>query len=187
MRTGLHAWLRFEDRQGPVAIQGPNSVIGMKKAFFYSLFMLVVSPCVAAPLAEDAFDTISISAEEASEDVLPGILHLKGNFLMRSTDWHLTSAKATVYGSPNKPDRVFLEGSPARFLVLRSDTPGKEPIEATATVIEYYRDTNSLSLSGGAKLMLGDEVVHSNSVEYDIDANHYQTGGNDGVFIKVVP
>ena len=149
--------------------------------------MVVVFPCIAAPLGVDAFDTISISADQASEDVLPGILHLKGNFLMRSTDWHLTSAKATVYGSPNKPDRVFLEGSPARFLVLRSDTPGKEPIEAIATVIEYYRDTNRLSLSGGATLMLGDEVVRSNSVEYDIDTNRYKTGGNEGVFIKVVP
>ena len=149
--------------------------------------MLVVSPCTATPLGEDAFDTISISADEAIEDELPGILHLQGHFLMRSSDWHLTSERATVYGNPNRPDRIYLEGSPARFVVIRTDKAEREPIEATALVVEYIRETNQLRLSGGATLMVGDEVIRSENVEYDIDTNRFQAGGNDGVLIEVPP
>ena len=159
----------------------------MKKAVICSLLILLIPPCIAAPLGEGAFDMISISADEAQEDEQPGILHLKGNFLMRSSDWFLTSAQATVYGSPNKPDRIYLQGSPARFLFAPGDKEAQEQIKAAAQVIEYLRNTNKLKLSGAAVLMLGDEVIRSAYIEYDIDTNRYQAGGNAGVLIEVPP
>jgi lipopolysaccharide transport protein LptA len=159
----------------------------MKKAVIYSLLMLIPPLNAATPLGESAFDMISISADEAIEDEQPGILHLKGHFLMQSENWHLTSARATVYGSPNKPDRVSLEGTPARFLVHPTNQSISGSIEATALVVEYVREINKLSLSGEATLMLGDEIIRSTSIEYDIDANRYRAGGNEGVFIEVPP
>ena len=159
----------------------------MKKTLLYGLLPLIFSPCVTAQLAEDAFDTISISAENAREDEQPGVLHLSGNFLMQSTDWSLASAQATVYGSPNKPDRVYLEGAPARFLVSRLEEEGHGPVEASASVVEYVRKDDKLMLSGGAVLALGDEVVRSTYIEYDIANNRYQAGGTEGVSIKVPP
>jgi lipopolysaccharide transport protein LptA len=143
--------------------------------------------CSAAPLGEGAFDMISISADEASEDEQPGILHFNGHFLMQSTDWQLTSEEATVYGSPDQPDRVYLEGSPARFLINRNDEENRGQIKATALVVEYLRDDNLLMLSGGATLMLGDEVIRSTHIEYDINTNRYRAGGSDGVLIEVPP
>lgn len=159
----------------------------MKKTIIYSLLLLTLSPCVAAPLDVGAFDMISISAEEATEDEQPGILHFRGHFLMQSQDWQLTSTQATVYGSPNEPDRVYLEGSPARFLVHRENSTGREPIEAAALIVEYLRVPNTLTLSGDATLMLGKEVIRSTYIEYDIDTNRYQARGTDGVLIKVPP
>jgi len=159
----------------------------MKKAVICCLFALACCPCSAAPLGEGAFDMISISADEAREDELPGVLHFDGNFLMQSSDWKLTSEVATVYGSPDKPDRVFLEGSPARFVVNRNDQPEQGPIKATALVVEYLREANLLILSGGATLELGDEVIRSAHIEYDISTNRYQAGGTDGVLIDVLP
>lgn len=130
---------------------------------------------------------ISISADEAIEDEQPGILHFRGHFQMRSHDWQLNSAEATVYGQPDKPDRVWLEGSPARFLVNRTDRTGQGQIKAAAKVVEYLRDANLLVLSGGATLMLGNEVIRSKHIEYDISTNRYQAGGADGVMIEVPP
>jgi len=164
-----------------------SSIKNMRKIILGSLLALILAPCGATPLGEDAFDTISISADEAYEDVKPGILHFKGHFMMQSKDWQLTSSKATVYGSPNRPDRVYLEGSPARFLVDRADAEGQDPVDAMAPVVEYLRATNKLILSGGATLMLGDEVIRSTHIEYDIDTNQYQAGGIDGVYIEVPP
>jgi len=158
----------------------------MKKTVMSCLFALMCSPCIAAPLGAGSFDMISISADEAREDEQPGILHFNGHFLMQSHDWNLTSEVATVYGSPDKPDRVILEGSPARFMVEGSDIVTGQ-INAAALVVEYSRDANVLVLSGDATLMLGDELIRSNHIEYDIGANRYKAGGADGVLIEVPP
>ena len=159
----------------------------MKKTLIFCLLVLMSCSGSAAPLGEGAFDMISISADEATEDEQPGILHFKGSFLMQSREWKLTSDVATVYGSPDKPGRVFLEGSPARFVVNRHDLRDQPPIKAAASTVEYLRDTNVLILSGGAMLELGDEVIRSADIKYDISTNRYQAGGTDGVKIEVQP
>jgi len=130
---------------------------------------------------------ISISADEAREDEQPGILHFSGHFRMLSDDWNLTSDIATVYGNPDKPDRVILEGSPARFLVTRTDGPEHDQIEATALVVEYSRADDQLLLSNGATLMMGGEVIRSRQIEYNISTNRFRAGGTDGVLIEVPP
>lgn len=159
----------------------------MRKTVLLYLLVLLSIPCAAAPLGEGAFDMVSINADEAREDEQPGILHFKGNFRMQSSDWHLTSEVATIYGSPDKPDRVFLKGSPAQFLVNRTERTPQDQIEGTALEVEYLREMNRLMLSGGATLILGDEIIRSSYIEYDISTNRYQAGGTDGVLIEVPP
>ena len=163
-----------------------SSIKSMKKAVICGLLTILFSPCGAAPLGEDAFETVSISADEASEDEQPGILHFNGHFRMHSTEWQLTSTHATVYGSPDRPDRVYLEGSPARFLVSRTDKD-QGPVAAAAPIVEYLRAANTLTLSGGATLILDEQVIRSTYIEYDISSNRYQAGGADGVMIEVPP
>jgi lipopolysaccharide transport protein LptA len=159
----------------------------MKRLVLYCLLAAVSTPCNAVLLGVDEFDMISISADEAEEDERPGILHLKGHFLMQSSDWRLTSTQATVYGSPDRPDRVRLEGSPARFHVRQEDSPEQELVEAAAMVVEYVRATSTLRLSGNATLVLDREVIQSAVIEYDIETRRYRAGGEDGVLITVPP
>lgn len=159
----------------------------MNKTVLFSLLSLISAHCIATPLGEGAFDTISIKADEASEDEQSGVLYFRGHFLMQSNDWRLTSTQATVYGSPNKPDRVYLEGSPARFHVARTSDQGQSPVEASAAVVEYLRAANKLTLTGSATLMLKDEIIRSTFIEYDINTNRYKAGGADGVLIEVPP
>lgn len=159
----------------------------MKIAVILSLSILMHQACMAAPLGEGAFDLISISADEASEDEQPGILHFQGHFSMRSDDWNLTSDRAIVYGSPDRPDRVVLEGSPARFVVKRTDGAQPDQIVADALKVEYSRADDTLLLSSGATLRLGDEVIRSRYIEYNIGTNRYTASGADGVKIEVLP
>ncbi|MCP4044649.1 MAG: hypothetical protein GY732_01500 [Gammaproteobacteria bacterium] len=159
----------------------------MNKVIICGLLTLTSFACIADPLGEGAFDAISISADEAKEDESPGILHFVGHFQMRSSDWFLISEQATVHGRPNKPDRIYLEGSPARFHVSPVDRPEEDSIEAAASVVEYHRESNSLMLSGDATLVLGEEVIRSAYIEYNIDTNRYEAGGEDGVLMEVPP
>ena len=149
------------------------------------LFLLVTTPTGASSLADDGFETISIFADEASEDIQPGILHFKGHFTMQTQDWKLESEKAIVYGNPDRPDKVTLEGSPARFLINRDAHKGQGTVEATAPEMEYLRSTGILRLSGGAILKLDDEIIRSTVIEYNIDTERYQAGGTEGVLIEV--
>jgi lipopolysaccharide transport protein LptA len=150
-----------------------------------ALFLITVSPCEATPLDDGAFETINISADEAYEDIQPGILHFRGHFRMQGRDWQLESGRATVYGPPERPDKVYLEGSPAQFMVDRNDRSGQGAIVASAAVLEYLRSTNMLKLSGGAILKLDGEVIRSSLIEYNISTDRYRAGGADGVMIEV--
>lgn len=160
----------------------------MSKVVLYVLAALnlwVLSPCMASPSGDGAFEIIRINADEASEDMRPGILHFKGHFRMQSNEWHLESALATVYGPPDRPDKIYLEGSPALFLVSMAENEGQGVVEATAPVMEYQRSDNLLTLSGGAILKLDGEVIRSAVIEYNISTERYRAGGADGVMIEV--
>ena len=106
---------------------------------------------------------------------------------MQSSDWQLSSTRATVYGPPNRPDRVHLEGAPAHFQINRSDAGETERVNAVAPVVDYLRSDNLLRLTGGAVLMLGDEVIHSDVIEYNVSTDRYRASGEGGVRIEVPP
>jgi len=151
------------------------------------LFIMMISPGVVLPVDQIGQETINISADEAYEDIQPGILHFKGHFQMQSREWKLESASAKIYGQPDRPDMVFLEGAPARFLITRDDGEGQQTVEAEAKAMKYQRSTNMLELSGGAILMLDGEVIKSTVIKYDIGTNRYWAGGVTGVMIEVPP
>lgn len=147
--------------------------------------LMVLIPLDIAFCADNGIETISIFADEASEDIQPGILHFKGHFTMQTQDWKLESTLATVHGEPEKPDKVHLEGSPARFLIYQDNQGAMNVVEATAPRMVYQRSTNILRLSGGALLKLDDELVRSEVIEYNIETERYLAGGEDGVLIQV--
>ena len=141
----------------------------------------------ASATGDHVIETVSISADEAFEDIQPGILHFSGHFLLRSSDWQLESERATVYGKPDRPDKVYLEGSPARFLIKRHLGDGQDSVEASAPKVEYQRATHLLKLSGGAVLKLDGEVIRSSVIEYNINTDRYRAEGVNGVMIEVPP
>lgn len=151
------------------------------------LLAVMIMPGDASSAGDRLVETVSISADEAYEDIQPGILHFNGHFRMRSSDWQLESVQATVYGKPERPDKVYLEGSPARFLINRGQAEGQDTIEAVAPKMEYQRSTNLLKLSGGAMLKLDGEVIRSSVIEYNISTARYRAEGLDGVMIEVSP
>jgi len=149
--------------------------------------LLVMSPMLAtggqaSPLPDRAFDTISISADVAEEDLQPNIFHFRGHFLMTSEQWHLESEKATLTGRPDSPDTLQLEGSPAHVSINLADST---PLEASAPVVEYRKDINTLKLTGGAVLKLDKQIIRSMNIDYDIGSNQYHASGPGGVGIEV--
>lgn len=159
----------------------------MIRLYLIVLCTLLAMSGFAASLSDHSFAVVSISADEALEDSDSDTMRFVGHFLMQSGEWELQSHEAVVAGPPDRPDRVLLQGSPARFLIERSSDDRMHIIEATAPSIEYVRATNLLSLSGGATLRLDGEVIRSAALEFDLSSDRYQSLGSDGVSIEVQP
>jgi len=134
-----------------------------------------------------AGDTVSIQAENAWEDEAPNTIHFSGQFELRARDWSLSADQATLYGNLDDPETAILTGSPAN-IQLKTVSDGEiETIMGKAARIVYQRSTNSIKLEGEASLSIAGQIMQSEEIEYDIDQDRIQAGGNQGVQIRVTP
>ena len=140
-------------------------------------------------------DSVIIKADSAWEDATEDVVHFSGGFTLRAPDWYVSADTAVVYGKLDDPDKVQLNGNPARIFFLRTgsdtDSPTRndgEPAdrtEGTATDIEYLRSTNVVKLSGSATLKRDEDVLVSEKIEYDVDSDRYTASGTGGVNIQI--
>jgi lipopolysaccharide transport protein LptA len=142
-------------------------------------------------------DTVTITAERAWEDVKGGITHFSGGFELRAPDWYVSADSALVYGKLDDPDKLVVNGQPAKIFILRdtqdsasnsdSDSDSEPNIEGTASTIEYYRTTNKLKMLGQAVLTREDNTLSSEIIEYDIDEDSYSASGEGGINVQLSP
>jgi lipopolysaccharide transport protein LptA len=130
-------------------------------------------------------DMVSIRADQAWEDIEPGTLHFAGHFEMHIRDWLVNADRATLHGKLDHPDRLVLEGTPARFRASRTEDGRTESVQAEAREIVYERETERVILNGAARLVQGENQLQSNMVEYDIRSNRFRARGDTGVQLVV--
>ncbi len=132
-------------------------------------------------------DSILIRAENAWEDATADTLHFSGQFELKAQDWYLSADQATLYGSLDDPEKAILTGSPASIQLETTADNRVEIIRGEASRIVYRRASNSISLTGGARLSRDGQMMQSENIEYDIDQDHIQAGGEQGVSIRADP
>tara|TARA_R110002072_G_scaffold250730_2_gene409456 strand:+ start:5515 stop:6051 length:537 start_codon:yes stop_codon:yes gene_type:complete len=152
-----------------------------------------IQPGFAGPLDFSSEDTVTVSAERAWESDEADVIHFSGKFELHAPDWSLLGDTAVVYGKLDNPDRVLVEGNPARISFLRhkgtsGDTTGSEErIDGAASYVEYFRATDKLLMRGEANLTRKGNTIVSETIEYDVDADRYSAGGNGGIEIQFNP
>ena len=104
---------------------------------------------------------------------------------MRIRDLLLNSDQASLYGKLENPERLVLLGSPARFNLSRNQGDQTDTIKAEAREIIYERESQSIFLNGDARLAQGDNVLHSNNIEYNVKTDRFRTEGQTDVQINV--
>lgn len=136
-------------------------------------------------------DTVTVTAERAWEADEVDVIHFSGRFELRAPDWYLSGDSATVYGNLDNPDRVVVEGKPARIAFLREadeNAENAEPperVDGAASFVEYFRSTDKLVMRGEATLKRKESTLASEVIEYDVDANRYSAGGAGGINIQL--
>ncbi len=136
-------------------------------------------------------DTVTITAERAWEDSEGDITHFSGHFELRAPDWYVSADTAVVYGKLDDPDKLVVEGRPAKIFILRDAQENASDagpnIEGVAATIEYHRTSNILEMRGAAILTREDNTLSSEIIEYDIDEDSYSAGGEGGINIQFSP
>ncbi len=132
-------------------------------------------------------DMVAIHADQAWEAIEPDTLHFAGHFEMRVGDLVLNADRATLYGKLNDPDRLVLQGSPARLSASQTKDDGVQTVQAEAQEMFYERESDLMLLNGAARLTQGDNVLVSDRIEYDIRTDRFRTQGQTGVQIDVYP
>ena len=145
-------------------------------------------PLFAGPLDFSSDETVTITAQRAWEAEEVDVIHFSGNFELHAPDWSMAGDTAVVYGDLDDPDRVVVEGKPARVSFLRTaDDTGEpaedEPVEGAAQVVEYFRATDKLVMRGNASLVRKESTLTSALIEYDVETDRYSAGGEGGINI----
>ena len=154
--------------------------------------MLAVQSVFAGSLEFNADDIVTVTAERAWEADEVDVVHFSGHFEMRAPDWSLSGDTAVVYGNLDNPDRVVVEGNPAKISFLRTaqendSSASRERVDGTAYIIEYFRATDKLKISGAATLTRKDSTLNSETIEYDVDTDRYSASGEGGINIQFTP
>ena len=110
------------------------------------------------------------------------VLNLEGNFEMRGSDWWLTADSAQVYGPVEDPERLVIQGAPARVSVTRRNG---ERASATGQRIIYWRRRELVEVHGAAAFAAGDLAMTGSRIIYDLDAERLKSAGNSGVTLVV--
>jgi lipopolysaccharide transport protein LptA len=170
-----------------------GSPIRGRSAFLALMFLVGMQPGFADSPVFNSDDTITITAERGWEGDEADVIHFSGNFELHAPDWSMAGDTAVVYGKLDNPDRVVVEGSPARVSFLRNedenpdDVDEQERVDGVANFVEYLRATDKLTMRGAANLIRKDSTLTSQIIEYDVETDRYSASGEGGINIQYNP
>ncbi len=126
-------------------------------------------------------DTVVVRADEAWEEFAGQVAHFRGNFELAAPDWSVAADSAVVYGPLEDPERIVVDGAPARIRLKQAGREGT--VEGEGRHIEYRRADDTVSLSGQARLRDGERTLSSALIEYERRGDRVSAG--EGVEVLI--
>ena len=127
-------------------------------------------------------ETIVARAQEAWESDNGDTMFIRGDLELRGTRWRIHADTAQVEGKLGKPDRVVVDGSPARIVVTPDDDG--LPFEGQSRHLEFQPQAKTVKLDGAATIIRGQQSITSESISYELDRRTFAAGARGRV--KVV-
>ena len=131
-------------------------------------------------------EPITIRADRAWQDADGKVMHLEGNFLMRTSEWEVKADRAQVEGPVEAPDRIISYGKPAS---IRVSMGGENPVDGIgySRKIIYQYEKKLLELHQDARLEMDNVTVTSKAIIYDVGNRRLVSSGKDGVQFELRP
>lgn len=168
----------------------PNAVSlrGLVLASLWVAALASAQPLPVEPLRPLAPESLSVTADAATEDRDARVFRVEGHVQVSGSDWDFTADRATLQGALDDAEQLQAQGSPARIR-LRNTEAGSEvrEVEGQARDISYRRHEDVLHLRGEASLRRDANTLTSEDIEYRRKNDLFRAGGAGGVRLTITP
>ncbi|RUQ37988.1 MAG: lipopolysaccharide transport periplasmic protein LptA [Candidatus Competibacteraceae bacterium] len=127
---------------------------------------LALAAPVAMALPEDRTQPIHLEASRGQLDQKTGISVYEGNVVITQGSMRLTADTVTIYVKDNNFQRMDATGNPANLRYKQA--VDKPEIQGTSPRVEYDVEGAKVIMSGGARLVQGQDTFTGDRVEYDL-------------------
>lgn len=134
------------------------------KRIFLTVAALVAPLAIALP--EDRGQPIRLEAGRGQLDQKTGVSVYEGNVVISQGSMRLTADTATIYVKDNSFQRMDATGAPA---TLRYQPAADKPeLQGSSKRVEYDVASGKVVLSGGVRVVQGQDTFNGERLEYDL-------------------
>jgi len=136
---------------------------------------LVLAAPTAAALPEDRNQPIHLEASRGQLDQKTGVSVYEGNVVITQGSMRLTADTVTIYIKDNNFQRMEATGAPANLRYRPA--VDKPEIQGASQRVEYDVAGAKVIMSGGARLVQGQDTFAGDRIEYDLKGDVVRARG----------
>ena len=151
--------------------------MSIAKLFVVTVVLLFfASVPVAFALPSDRHATIRIESDRAYINEKTGITIYEGSVVTRQGSIQINADKVTIYSIEGQANKIVCVGQPASY--RQRPESGGSLVSARASTIEYYLETDVISLVDNASLVQDGLILNGNKINYDLKAERVEATGD---------
>jgi lipopolysaccharide export system protein LptA len=162
----------------------------MKPSLLHALLVAALAlPSAALALPEDREQPIEIEADRAELDDATGRAVYSGSVRLDQGTLRVTADRLEIQTDRARVTRITAEGAedgePARYRQIPRE--GEQPVRASADTIVYDTTTETIELSGDARLEQAEDRFEGDRISYDLRTRKVAAeAGRSGAPVRMV-
>jgi len=137
----------------------------------------------ALALPTDRQATITVEADRAQINEKTGITDYHGSVIIKQGSLLIEADQVTIYSTDGQASKIICIGKPAHY--QQQPNPEDGLVNARANTIEYYLDTETITLIKNASLEQQGSTLKGDHINYDLKAELVEARGSDNTQQRV--
>jgi len=130
----------------------------------------------ALALPSDRQATITVEADRAQINEKTGITEYHGAVVIKQGTLLIEADQVTIYSTDGQTNKIICIGEPAHY--QQQPNPEDGLVNAYGNTIEYYLDTETITLIKNASLEQQGSTLKGDHINYDINAELVEAKGS---------
>jgi lipopolysaccharide export system protein LptA len=131
----------------------------------------------ALALPSDRQAAITVEADRAQINEKTGITDYQGSVIIKQGSLLIEADQVTIYSTDGQASKIFCFGKPAHY--QQQPKPEDGLVNARADTIEYYLDSETITLIKNASLEQQGSTLKGDHINYDLKAELVEARGSD--------